>query len=241
MCTVYKIYVYWWCKQDEQFLAVVGWLSLEVKLWLMQKITTVKTFQSHEYCRSWIRGSCINTLCNRCRSSVGEDDIINRHWSLREQDGCHNSHHSKKHDILLFSSCWYFKFVEMQCLDKDLQTRKWFRLYYFLLQISKPGVQRQSLHKDQIVLRSCELIIAFCSNVTHQRAPKGPTFAKSTILKKTFGNQSRDLPVLTQKCTTFIFHGFQHLWANNVHVHWDCLCETLQRGQAVKQSGHRTR
>ena len=66
------------------------------------------------------------------------------------------------------------------------------------LQTSKPGLQRQSLHKDQIVLSSCELIIAFCSNVTLQRAPKGPMFAKSTILKKTFGNQSRDLLVLTQ-------------------------------------------
>ena len=99
------------------------------------------------------------------------------------------------------------------------------------LQTSKPGLQRQSLHKDQIVLSSCELIIAFCSNVTLQRAPKGPMFAKSTILKKTFGNQSRDLLSLTQKCTTFIFHGLQHLEANNDHLHSDCLCETLQRGK----------
>ena len=111
----------------------------------------------------------------------------------------------------------------------------------FFLQISKPGLQRQSLHKDQIVLSSCELIIAFCSNVTLQRAAKGPMFAKSTILKKTFGNQSRDLMVLTQNCTTLTFHGLncttltffglQHLEANNVHVHPDCLCETLQWGK----------
>ena len=109
----------------------------------------------------------------------------------------------------------------------------------FFLQFSKLGLQTQSKHKDQIVLSSSELIIAFCSNVTLHRAPKGPMFAKSTILKKTFGNQSRDLLSLTQKCTTFIFHGLQHLEANNDHLHSDCLCET--GGHAVKQSGHRTR
>ena len=56
-------------------------------------------------------------------------------------------------------------------------------------------------------------------------------FAKSTTLKKTFGNQSRDLLSLTQKCTTFTFHGLQHLEANNDHLPSDCLCETLLEGR----------
>ena len=57
----------------------------------------------------------------------------------------------------------------------------------------------------------------FCSNVTLQRAPK---FAKSTILKTTFGNQSRDLLVLTQKWATITFRCLQYLGTNNVHVQW---------------------
>ena len=126
----------------------------------------------------------------------------------------------------------------MQCLDKDLWTRKWFRLCYFLLQISKPGLQRKSLHKDQIVLSSCELIIALLQQCY---APTSTEVCKVNNTEDNFWKSIQRFTGFNTKMGNyhiplFAIPGNKQCPCPVDIVHSYCLCETLQRGKRSSNS-----